>query len=244
MNNIYNIQQNLLSIFEQIEDNDGELTPELEAALKINQDNFKVKIQDYSKVIQQFETDIKAIKEEKDRLNSLQKSKEATINRLKEILTTAIINFGDTNKSGIKYVDWGTGKCSIRKSTVLDVNTDIVNTAIHKTISYFDWLRYSNTEGQEEINIDDIVDYVNTGLSSNDIKLTKDDLLSLNSSLDFNISLKDILTTDKGRTLIKNILNYTSLVNTKANIDKTALKQQSQLPSYASKVNKNNINIK
>ena len=83
MSNIYNIQQNLLSIFEQIEENEGELTPELELALQINQANFKNKVRDYTKVIQQFETDIKAIKEEKDRLNSLQKSKENTINSLK-----------------------------------------------------------------------------------------------------------------------------------------------------------------
>ena len=58
MSNIYNIQQNLLSIFEQIEENEGELTPELELALQINQANFKNKVRDYTKVIQQFETDI------------------------------------------------------------------------------------------------------------------------------------------------------------------------------------------
>ena len=51
MSNIYNIQQNLLSIFEQIEENEGELTPELELALQINQANFKNKVRDYTKVI-------------------------------------------------------------------------------------------------------------------------------------------------------------------------------------------------
>ena len=179
MSNIYNIQQNLLSIFEQIEENEGELTPELELALQINQANFKNKVRDYTKVIQQFETDIKAIKEEKDRLNSLQKSKENTINSLKQILIVAIKNFGDTNKSGVKYVDWGTGKCSIRKSTSIDIDTDRVNTFIHKVISYFDWLKYTNTEGQQEINIDDIVDYANKGSLDSDTKFTKDDLIGL-----------------------------------------------------------------
>lgn len=244
MSNIYNIQQNLLSIFEQIEENEGELTPELELALQINQANFKNKVRDYTKVIQQFEIDIKAIKEEKDRLNSLQKSKENTINSLKQILIVAIKNFGDTNKSGVKYVDWGTGKCSIRKSTSIDIDTDRVNTFIHKVISYFDWLKYTNTEGQQEINIDDIVDYANKGNLDSDTKFTKDDLLSLSTSLDFDINLKDILTTDKGRKVIDAILNYTSLVTTKANIDKNALNKSEHLPNYANKVNKDNINIK
>lgn len=244
MNNIYDIQQNLLSIFEQIEDNDGELTPELENALKITQDNFKTKVRDYTKVIQQFETDINAIKEEKNRLNALQKSKESTMNRLKDILTIAIINFGDTNKSGVKYVDWGTGKCSIRKSTTIDIDTDRINNTVNKVISYFEWLRYTNTENQQELNINDIINYINQGLTAKEYKITKDDLLSLSSNLNFDINIKDILTTDKGKLLIKDILNYTSLINTKANIDKVALKQQNKLPNYASKVIKNNINIK
>ena len=61
---------------------------------------------------------------------------------------------------------------------------------------------------------------------------------------DFDINLKDILTTDKGRKVIDAILNYTSLVTTKANIDKNALKKSEHLPNYANKVNKDNINIK
>lgn len=244
MNNIYDIQQNLLSIFEQIEDNDGELTPELENALKITQDNFKTKVRDYTKVIQQFETDINAIKEEKNRLNALQKSKESTMNRLKDILVTAIINFGDTKKNGVQYIDWGTGQCSIRKSTVIDIDTDKINNTVNKVISYFEWLRYTNTENQQELNINDIINYINQGLTAKEYKITKDDLLSLSSNLNFDINIKDILTTDKGKLLIKDILNYTSLINTKANIDKVALKQQNTLPNYASKVIKNNINIK
>ena len=144
------------------------------------------------------------VHEEKDRLNSLQKNKENTINSLKQILIVAIKNFGDTNKSGVKYVDWGTGKCSIRKSTSIDIDTDRVNTFIHKVISYFDWLKYTNTEGQQEINIDDIVDYANKGNLDSDTKFTKDDLLSLSTSLDFDINLKDILTTDKFTKIIFN----------------------------------------
>ena len=114
MASIYNIQQDLLEIFDQIEANEGEITPELEEQLNITQEQFKSKIKDYSNVIKMLETDIAAIKEEKARLSDLQKSKEKNIERLKKIMVEAIENFGDTTKTGGKYVDYGTGKVSVR----------------------------------------------------------------------------------------------------------------------------------
>ena len=108
MANIYNIQQYLFSIFDELEENGGELTPELEEQLNITQEQFKSKIKDYSNVVKMLENDIVAIKEEKARLSDFQKSKEKAIERLKKIMVEAIENFGDTTKSGGKYVDYGT----------------------------------------------------------------------------------------------------------------------------------------
>ena len=53
MASIYNIQQDLLDIFDQIETNEGEITPELEEQLHISQDEFKDKIRSYTCVIHQ-----------------------------------------------------------------------------------------------------------------------------------------------------------------------------------------------
>ena len=75
MANIYNIQQDLLAIFDELEENGGELTPELEEQLNISQEEFRDKIKSYSNVIKMLENDIYNIKEEKARLSDLQKSK-------------------------------------------------------------------------------------------------------------------------------------------------------------------------
>ena len=47
MTNIYNITAELEDIFLELEENDGELTPELEERLAITQDNLKEKLNNY-----------------------------------------------------------------------------------------------------------------------------------------------------------------------------------------------------
>ena len=49
--NIWQIQQDLLDIFNELEDNGGELTPELEEKLAVTQEDFKNKIKSYGEVI-------------------------------------------------------------------------------------------------------------------------------------------------------------------------------------------------
>ena len=125
MASIFNIQQDLYSIFDSIEENEGEITPELEKALTIKREEFSTKIQGYVAFIKQLELDNKGIKEEIARLKELQKSKEKTIDNLKKIMAMAIDAFGDTNKSGTKFLDYGTGKVSIRKSDSIEVDEGI-----------------------------------------------------------------------------------------------------------------------
>ena len=88
MSNIFNIKQELLSIFNELEENDGELTPELEESLNIKQEEFKDKIKSYTNVVKMLENDIVGIKAEKARLNDLQKSKEKTIERQLDTITS------------------------------------------------------------------------------------------------------------------------------------------------------------
>lgn len=76
MASIFNIQQDLYAIFNSIEENEGEITPELEEVLTIKREEFSTKIQGYVAYIKQLELDNKGIKEEIARLKDLQKSKE------------------------------------------------------------------------------------------------------------------------------------------------------------------------
>ena len=254
MASIYNIQQDLLEIFDQIEENEGEITPELEEQLRISQDEFEDKIRSYSCVIRQLECDLGAIKDEKARLDAIKKSKEKTIERLKQVMVEAIQMFGDTSKTGVKFIDYGTGKISLRKSESIELDDDKLKAFTNRFISYFNWLRYQNTFDQTEFDCKEITDYCNQA-HGNDFDedailpdFTEDDMAKIQADLDFRISLKDMISTEEGRNLMRAILNYNTNVSAKPVIDKKALKDEikstSVCPAFATFVTKQSINIK
>ena len=254
MASIYNIQQDLFEIFDQIEANEGEITPELEEQLRISQDEFEDKIRSYTCVIRQLECDLGAIKDEKARRDNLKKSKEKTIERLKNVMRDAIMYFGETSKSGVKFIDYGTGKVSLRKSESVELDDDKLKAFTNRFISYFNWLRYQNTFDQTEFDCKEITDYCNQAHGNDFDKdailpdFTEDDMAKIQADLDFRISLKDIITTEKGRALMRAILEYNTVVSAKPVVDKKAIKDEvksdSTIPTLATYVVKQNVTIK
>ena len=254
MASIYNIQQDLIEIFDKIEANEGEITPELEEQLRISQDEFEDKIRSYTCVVRQLECDLAAIKDEKARLDAIKKSKEKTIERLKQVMVEAIQTFGDTSKTGVKFIDYGTGKVSLRKSESIELDDDKLKAFTNRFISYFNWLRYQNTFDQTEFDCKEITEYCNQA-HGNDFDedailpdFTEDDMAKIQADLDFRISLKDIIATEKGRALMRAILEYNTVVSAKPVVDKKAIKDEvksnSIIPTFATYVVKQNVTIK
>ena len=66
--NIWQIQQDLLDIFNELEENGGELTPELEEKLAVTQEDFKNKVKSYGEVIKSLKGEIDTIDKETARL--------------------------------------------------------------------------------------------------------------------------------------------------------------------------------
>lgn len=253
MANIFNIQQDLYAIFSSIEENEGEITPELEEALTIKREEFNTKVQGYVAFIKQLELDNKGIKEEIARLKDLQKSKEKTIDNLKKIMAMAINNFGDTNKSGTKFLDYGTGKVSIRKSDSIEVDEEGIKQFVNRFFRYFNWLRFTNTANQQEVDVKDIVDFCNKTKQDDeedvvDTNYTDDDLTNLQASLDFKVNLKDLITNPDGLKLINSLLDYNVLATIKPSVDKTEVKKEvksnGEIPTFAKYVIKDNVVIK
>ena len=87
---LYTIQQEYLHIAEALLDNGGELTPELSEALTINQQNLETKSTNYGLVIKELESQIDIIDSEIKRLSALKASRNKTIDRLKENISTAM----------------------------------------------------------------------------------------------------------------------------------------------------------
>lgn len=132
MSNIFQISQDLLDAFQELEDNGGELTDELEAKLTVSQADFKTKIKSYTDVIKYTEGDIKLIDEEISRLKELKESKKKAIARLEKIVIWAIGVFGEANKSGNKFVDFGTGKVSVRNTEKVEVDDEFAEDAVNQ----------------------------------------------------------------------------------------------------------------
>lgn len=190
--NIYQIKCNLLSIFDELEENGGELTPELEEALVINQENLKEKIEDYSHVITMLNGDINTIKTEQKRLKDLADKKQKIIDKIKKIITESIEEFGDVKKSGVKYLDCGTITVSLRNNESVEVNEDIlkaISSGIESTMTFT-----KQTNQLDVINGIAITD-IQSMCTVDDChyNVTEDDLYNTNVELSVKIPLRELI---------------------------------------------------
>lgn len=251
MSNIYNIKNELLAIFAEIEENEGELTPELEEQLNITQEEFRDKIKSYSNVVKMLENDIIDIKAEKARLNDLQKSKEKTIERLKKIMIDAVELFGDTTKSGNKYLDFGTGKVSIKNTQVVEVEEDITERFVNRALTCIRWYHQNNQ--LDTITTYDILDYCNSKSpveESNGDEITiipPQDINQIKANIDLDISLEELFTTERGMKLAKALAEFSNFM-CKSKVSKSEIKTNAKenhtMPVFAKLINNQTLTIK
>lgn len=95
---LYQITAEQAELFNQIDELDGELTPELEEALKINEENFESKARSYIWMIKKLESENITISNEFERLKNIEKRNDKLIDRLKESMKNALIVFGESQK--------------------------------------------------------------------------------------------------------------------------------------------------
>ena len=251
MANIYQIKQELLSIFDELEENGGELTPELKEQLNITQEEFRDKIKSYSNAVKMLENDIIGIKAEKARLNDLQKSKEKTIERLKKIMIDAVELFGDTTKSGSKYLDYGTGKVSIRNTQVVEVEEDITDRFVNRFLTCLRWYQQNNQ--LDTITSDDVLEYCNSKSPDEETNgdeittLSEEDIAQIKANIDLDIPVSELLTTERGMKLAKALAEY-AVFTCKAKVSKTDIKtnakENNTIPVFAKLVNNQTLTIK
>jgi len=88
--NIYKIQNEYQLLINQIIENEGEITPELETALTINKEQLEQKGVNYAYVIKQLDYDCEQIDNEIARLNKLKKVRANLTDRLKNTVSSAM----------------------------------------------------------------------------------------------------------------------------------------------------------
>lgn len=132
---LYQISEDQRRLNAMLELTGGELTPELEEALAITEQNFVTKAENYGKAILHYKQMVAAAKAETDRIKDIQKTCENAIARMEERLRDAMILF-DKPK-----VEMATLKLSLRKSerVVIDDENNlpadciVVKTEVSKT---------------------------------------------------------------------------------------------------------------
>lgn len=188
--NIYQIEEELLSIFDEIEEFGGELTPELEEKLSITQEQFKDKVESYTNYIKSLKTDMDAIEVEQKRLKDVYERKEKTLNKLNEIIVHAIEEFGETKKTGVKYIDFGTGYVSIKKTISVDDNKQLIKDL---GLNLYDIISYAQVQNQldcvDHFNLNELVEFYNDSTESN---ITLQDVKPVDVNFDLSISMADL----------------------------------------------------
>lgn len=92
---LYQIEQDYLSLINEIEESDGELSQEVQDALVINEGQLKQKSISYLEVIKTKEAFNKNVDEEIKRLQAIKKRNNTLVNRLNSTLLDAVNLFGE-----------------------------------------------------------------------------------------------------------------------------------------------------
>ena len=233
--NIWQTQQDLLAIFDELEENGGELTEELEQQLAISQENFRSKVESYTNVIKSVKADIAAIDQESKRLAELKKSKTAMVDRLSKVIIEAVDKFGDTTKNGGKFFDYGTGKVSIRNSQKVELDDnklDAISSEFNRAFSFEAMMGAGSN--RESFTFEDIIQRckehkslnpIDGGLEDDSQNVTEEDIQNTVVDISFKSHIIDLMK-GEGFNLMKQLIMYNQGVSMLPKIDKTQLKNE------------------
>lgn len=115
---LYNITEDQRLINAMLEETGGELTPEIEEAMLITEENFISKAEAYGATISEYDAQAEACAQEIKRLQAFKKTCENVSKRMKERISDAMMAF-DKDK-----VTAGTFRFSFRKSTAVVVENE------------------------------------------------------------------------------------------------------------------------
>lgn len=197
--NIFNISRELEDIFYQIEENGGEITPELEERLAISEENLRDKLDGYRRVHSKLMSDVKTCKEEETRIAKLRKTKENQAERLKNTMLTAVQQFGDLGKNGNRTINLPDAKLYTKVSacTEVDNNRAAILMQIFLDIYHISWEQDILEEQYGNLSNIDLINIINTKLvelypNQEIVPFTIDDLYSLKINFNFSYSIGEL----------------------------------------------------
>ncbi|AXH74557.1 MAG: Mu Gam-like end protection [crAssphage sp. isolate ctbg_1] len=221
MKSLYDITVSFNAIFNELEDNGGELTPELEEELTITEANYKEKLENYACVIRDYESYVITLKAEIERLNSRKKNIENRVARLKQNMLEAILKFGPVETPKFKI---GT-----RKSKSVEINSERTNWLKQGLIGFADELYHNGVVGfGEECDLEGMLAVVNRNIQAKYnipdeewVDFTINDLNNFRVNVNSTSSLSELFTRKDG--ILEAFLSNQARFNVDNEISKTEL---------------------
>lgn len=238
MASLYSISNELQDIIFQLEE--GEVTDELLEKLALSEEGLKEKIKSYIDVIKKYQAEERECKDEKDRVNKIQKTKTNTYTRLKQVVLDAVLQFGTINKSGNRSIEGSTFKVYTKVSPTIELDDLLIADIIRL---YFDIVGeyISSTDTVEELDLDYIAAIITKYLIAeskardeaevqlDDVRsftgvITKDDFIAITTNVSINISLADLHNVEN-LPLLSWIRQHPHKCNVVSDINKTEIKE-------------------
>lgn len=225
---IFQIDAELMDVFQELEENGGELTPELEETLKNGGEAITAKVKSMCNYIDYLKSDKDLISKELDRLKALKKTKDSAISNITKLVVWAIEKYGTADKKGKQWIDWNTGKVSIRPSKNVEVYQDKLDAIADDINMTFTNGVFTNTLSESTaIDIPALIDTLQHKQDENGnntpIEVEESDLSVINVDVTMSVPLTDILN-GVGFKTVAGIVTNTNNYNFKAYVDKTQLK--------------------
>lgn len=226
---IFQIDAELMNVFQELEENGGELTPEMEEILKNGSEAITSKVKSMCNYIDCLKSDKDLIDKELDRLKALKKSKDSAISNITKLVVWAIERYGVTDKKGKQWIDWKTGKVSIRPSKSVEVYQDKIDAVADNVNMIFTNAAFMNTiSDAKSIDVPSLIDTLQHNQDeeghNNPIEVEETDLSAINVDVIMSVPLTNIFD-GTGFRAVANIVTNTNNYKFKAYVDKTKLKE-------------------
>lgn len=166
MASLYNISSEILRIFENVENNEGEITDEEYNSLVIKQEELKTKLDCYVKAVKEFNASAAFCKTEKKSIDDRKKVYENRVLRLKKAMLDAVNNFGELGKNN-KFIELESCRLYTKASTAVNVDEDRVNLFM----THFEKFLREVVNGDvlytgEDVDLQGILDVINTNIKA------------------------------------------------------------------------------
>lgn len=217
MSSLYNIQEDILRIFNDIENSEGEVTDEQYDALCIKQEELKDKLESYVKAIKSWEVDEKALKDEKKRFNDRQNVYKNRIERLKAAVLQAVLNFGEHGKSNM-FIELPNFRIFSRSSQSVEVDESRVRVFMEEFERYVRELVDADIlYAGKDVDLQGILDCINANVRAThgeDFEpFSIDDLLAIKINISQTASVYDLFKSGLALNLYGKEPLYTSMEN-------------------------------